>query len=450
MTKNGKGRREMSKKRGDDVKSSTFVEETRTIDSIQNEQLQALDDTDVYASVWEHVLKSSSSSSEWKVVWGGRGKGGRGLARQTYQPKDIVVPDVTLHYVASSTRPPSILLEGSTLKILSSYKIYAIVGRNGCGKSTLLRRMHAGKIPGFPPHVTTMYIPQEVLLEKQDNFITPLDYVMRRYKKSQQLFQEAHQLRINELETLLEEMLITNNDDDNDNDEDCKQQKIEEMSEEICTLESEIEEGLLDGNGNFTNQDIASNNALKCLAFFGIDEHTATSCNLRELSGGTLKKCSLACALMHPPQLLLLDEPSNFLDVPGLFQLRQLISHLSSSNHTTTILIVSHDVDLINDVATDIIYFANQQLSYFQGNYRQFLNVKEQRDINTGRQVHALNQKRQHMLNTIDTLKKQAGTDNKKARALSSRKKKLMKAGLEKNENGHRWKDQNSNTGTFR
>ena len=91
---------------------------------------------------------------------------------------------------------------------------------------------------------------------------------------------------------------------------------------DVSNRQSEIEEGLLDGNGNFPNQDKAANNALKCFVFVGINDHTAMSWNFKELSGGMLKKCSLARVFIYPPQLLLLDEPSNVLDVPGLFQLQ--------------------------------------------------------------------------------------------------------------------------------
>jgi ATPase subunit of ABC transporter with duplicated ATPase domains len=539
--------RRVGKEKKSTMKSSQFISEdnnnnynsttttTTTMDRIIGEQLQALDDTDMYASAWEQALNSVSNNNNNNnkdVFWGGRGQGGRGVVRKNLTTNcnnnnnnnDIVLSNVSLEYTADVGRPAHMILQDTTLKILLTTtntnnnnsnndhdKVYAVVGRNGCGKSTLLRRINSGKIPGFPPHITTMYIPQEVLLGTDDDddihpspppsenqigfhtttkIITPLEYVLKQYRKSQLLSLEANELRILELEQMLDDMLLVpsdnndthevvdNHNKNNDDNDDNNQKRIEDISEEICMLEYENEtcQGYLLNNNNnnnnnnnpqneFINEEMIQNCALQCLSLFGISQFVAKHTDMKDLSGGILKKCALACALLHQPRLLLLDEPSNFLDIPGLIQLRQCIAHLSncssrtmnlsttntasSSSSRTTILIVSHDVDLINDVATDVIYFANQKLSYFPGNYRQFLRIKDQIDLHKDRQSQALNFKRHKMLQTIDQLKKEAGIDQKKARALSSRKKKLLKAGIEKNSKGHRWKSQDASTGKF-
>jgi hypothetical protein len=67
------------------------------------------------------------------------------------------------------------------------------------------------------------------------------------------------------------------------------------------------------------------------------------------------------------------------------------------------------------------------------------------------RQHAALEKKREHMLNTLDNLKKQAlpkrGGAKKKARAIESHKKKLERTGITKDEKGHRWTAQNACSG---
>ena len=396
--------------------------QTETIRNVVQAQLTSLDDTDCYASAWSEALQLAQERDEDTVEWGGRGKGGRGLARRTVQPKDVVVEDVRLAYLGHS----QVSLEGATLKLLSGH-VYALLGRNGCGKSTLLRRIHAGKIPGLSPHLSTLYIPQEVSIENDK--VTPLETVLGYHDAFQQHSEEAAKSRMEELENELEALDIE--------DPDEQQQQVERICDEISSLEEQVEQG--------HNVQIVQQQAQDALAFFGIE-----NCNLpcRELSGGQLKKVVLAAALFCRTDLLLLDEP-NHLDVHGLIQLRRLIT--ICQERQTTVLLVTHDVDLINDIATDIVYFANRQLYYYPGNYDDFKVVKQQEGLHHLRQHAALEKKREHMLNTLDNLKKQAvpkrGGAKKKARAIESHKKKLERTGITKDEKGHRWTAQSASSG---
>ena len=45
-----------------------------------------------------------------------------------------------------------VLLNDAYIKLLPG-KVYSLIGRNGVGKSSILKRINAGKIPGFPPHI---------------------------------------------------------------------------------------------------------------------------------------------------------------------------------------------------------------------------------------------------------------------------------------------------------
>jgi ATP-binding cassette subfamily F protein 3 len=235
------------------------------------------------------------------------------------------------------------------------------------------------------------------------------------------------------------DMNIVVQDDDNFDPDYEQQQPVERICDEISSLEEQVEQGY--------NAQIVQQQAKDALAFFGIE-----NCNIhepcRELSGGQLKKVILAAALFCRTDLLLLDEP-NHLDVHGLIQLRRLIA--ICQERQTTVLLVTHDVDLINDIATDIVYFANRQLYYYPGNYDDFKVVKQQEGLHHLRQHAALEKKREHMLNTLDNLKKQAvpkrGGAKKKARGIESHKKKLERAGITKDEKGHRWTAQKACSG---
>jgi ATPase subunit of ABC transporter with duplicated ATPase domains len=393
------------------------MESTLHLDQVVESQLLSLDDGDMYASAWADAVAAGKA-------WGGRGRGGRGLARRTYQPKTIVVENVSLLYTSDASLSQKQLLEGATLKLLPG-RVYALVGRNGCGKSTLLRRIHAGKIPGFPTHISTMYVPQEVL---PDPHKTALDIILSFHDTFFQTSSAATRELIEKMEADLELLDAQDSED----------------MEKICNQISDLEQEL---DGGHDIQAIRSQ-AEEALKFFGLDE-SVWDIPSEQLSGGLRKKISLASSLFCQQDLLLLDEPTNYVDISGLIQLRRLLE--ASKERSATVLMVSHDVDLINDVATDVIHFHDQTLTYYPGNYRDFVGYRSQRTMHMLRQNAALEKKRDHMLQTIEHLKKQPiskrGGAKKKGKQIESRKKKLEKQGLEKDEHGHRWTAQTAGTG---
>jgi ATPase subunit of ABC transporter with duplicated ATPase domains len=399
---------------------------TEQLSSIIETQLQSLDDTDCLASAWADALDAANQQAN--VSWGGRGKGGRGLARRTFQPHNVSLENVRLEYVSESGLPGKVLLDGARLK-LGAPRVYALVGRNGCGKSTLLRRIDAGKIPGFPLHLTSLYIPQEVVPEGTK---TPLGHLLSHHEAFIRQTKSANSSRIEQLEEELEKLDMTSEKD---------AEKMESICEEISVLEGES-----DGAHDF---EVTRRKAQDALAFFGMDKSMHVP--MKRLSGGDRKKVILGCALFCRTDILLLDEPTNYIDISGLLQLRQLISECS--NRGSIVVLVSHDVDLINDVATDVIHFYNRSLKYYPGNYRDFKAYKLQNDLHTLRENAALEKKRDSLMQTIDNLKKQPvpkrGGAKKKGRAIESAKKKLEKQGLTRDEQGHRWSAQTAGSGNY-
>eukprot|EP00536_Pseudo-nitzschia_multiseries_P016249 jgi/Psemu1/292441/fgenesh1_pg.1055_\ len=121
--------------------------------------------------------------------------------------------------------------------------------------------------------------------------------------------------------------------------------------------------------------------------------------------------------------LLLLDEPTNGLDVRGLVRLRQTIQEISSTG-STTIVVVSHDADLINDVATDVIHMSGKKLWYFHGNYDSYLWAKQREEELFRKQSKAMEKKHHRLTNTLQHLKeapmpKRKNGAKKKARAIA-------------------------------
>ena len=143
-------------------------------------------------------------------------------------------------------------------------------------------------------------------------------------------------------------------------------------------------------------------------------------------------------------------EPTNHLDMEGIIQLRGLIQTMQKQQ--TTVVLVSHDVNLINSIATDVIHFAEQKLTYYRGNYIDFLIAKQQHDLHRSRQQQNLEKQRDSMIQTIDNLKKKGSAasssgSKKLSKAMNSRKKKLERHGIEKDEHGHRLTVQAAGTG---
>jgi len=360
-------------------------------------QLTSLDDTDCYASVWSEILVSQETGAvDSKNTWGGRGKGGRGLARRTVQPKDVVVDSVRLQYLQGDA-----FLEGATLKLLQQ-RVYALIGKNGCGKSTLLQRMHAKKIPGWSIQWTTLYLPAELPEKYLSKY--PMDVILDFHGELHSNSVTVTENRIAELEKQLDSL-----------DAEQEQEQIEKLCEELSELEEQLH----------FDQSTVEQQARQALHTFGLDIPELEARTCEELSRGQQKYVLLGVAMVCSfSNLLLLDEPTNALDVHGLIQLRRLVEEA-----TATVVMVSHDVDLINDVATDIIEMGGQTLRYYPGNYDSYRLMKDQQGVHELRQSIAMEKKKGQLISTLQHLKEQPvprrGGAKKKAKAIASHRKKL-------------------------
>ena len=281
-----------------------------------------------------------------------------------------------------------------------------------------MKRISAGKIPGFPPHITSLLVSQEVFGHDE---MTPVDTVLENRRRIKEQTRNANSYLVHQLEDEMDQLDVDSDD-------------YQENMERICNRIAELEDDEDD------NADVIVDRARDALHFFGVPETTFDTPTL-QLSGGIRKKISLACALVEKPQLLLLDEPTCHIDVGGILQLRQLIADCVDSN--TTVVLVSHDVDLMNDVATDVIDFRDGKLGYYTGNYRDYLKYRREKISHQLKQANAIEKQRSSMMSSIDTMKKKSTqVDSSQAskkldKAVKSKVKKLERHGVEKNEKGH-------------
>ncbi len=153
------------------------------------------------------------------------------------------------------------------------------------------------------------------------------------------------------------------------------------------------------------------------LAGLGFD-HEAQQRALSEFSGGWRMRVALAAVLFSEPDLLLLDEPTNYLDLEGTLW---LIDYLATC--PATIIVISHDRDLLDAVADHILHLDQAKLTLWRGNYTSF--EKQRREMQAIQLKHLKKQEehRKHLQEFVDRFRAKAT----KARQAQSRLKMLEK-----------------------
>src|SRR4051812_17851160 len=93
-----------------------------------------------------------------------------------------------------------------------------------------------------------------------------------------------------------------------------------------------------------------------------------------EFSGGWRMRVALAAILFAAPDLLLLDEPTNYLDLEGALWLEDYLKR-----YRGTIVLVSHDRDLLNRAVDSILHLEHGKLTLYSGGYDSFVEIREQK-----------------------------------------------------------------------
>jgi ATP-binding cassette subfamily F protein 3 len=137
-----------------------------------------------------------------------------------------------------------------------------------------------------------------------------------------------------------------------------------------------------------------------------------------EFSGGWRMRVALAAILFSAPDLLLLDEPTNYLDLEGVLWLEDYLKR-----YRGTVLIVSHDRDLLNSVAEFILHLEYKKLTLYTGDYDTFVQTRAMRRANDQAFAQKQEAARKHMQAFVDRFRYKAS----KARQAQSRIKMLEK-----------------------
>ncbi|MBR0827983.1 ABC-F family ATP-binding cassette domain-containing protein [Bradyrhizobium manausense] len=135
-----------------------------------------------------------------------------------------------------------------------------------------------------------------------------------------------------------------------------------------------------------------------------------------EFSGGWRMRVALAATLFAAPDLLLLDEPTNYLDLEGTLWLEDHLAH-----YPRTVIVVSHDRDLLESSVDQILHLERGKLTLYRGTYSSFEEQRAAREVLDAKQVKRQEAERARLQAFVDRFKAKAS----KARQAQSRVKML-------------------------
>jgi ATP-binding cassette subfamily F protein 3 len=161
----------------------------------------------------------------------------------------------------------------------------------------------------------------------------------------------------------------------------------------------------------------APSRAARILAGLGFDE-AAQNRACSEFSGGWRMRVALAAVLFVEPDLLLLDEPTNYLDLEGTLWLQDYLAR-----YPHTVLLISHDRDLLDTSVNFILHFDQQKLKLYRGGFSQFDRQRREQLLVDQRAREKQQAKREHMMAFVERFRAKAS----KARQAQSRLKALEK-----------------------
>lgn len=230
------------------------------------------------------------------------------------------------------------ILEDASFRLLKGEHV-GLIGANGEGKSTFLNiitgklQPDQGKV-SWSNRVRVGYLDQHSVLKKG------------------MTIREALRTAYDEMYQLEAEMLACY-----DKMSDAAPEEIDKMMADVGDIQD-----ILDHNSFYTiDAKIEEVSGGLGLRDIGLDKDVA------DLSGGQRTKVLLTKLLLQNPTILILDEPTNFLDAEHIVWLKNYLK-----NYENAFILVSHDIPFLNEVVNVIYHVENATLTRYTGDYEQF------------------------------------------------------------------------------
>ena len=290
-----------------------------------------------------------------------------------------------------------VLLNDASFRLLDGEKV-ALVGPNGAGKTTMLRTL-AGELHAAggsvvrPEHFG--WLQQDVQAKPEDAHRMSYDHLL----SASPLTDMADQLK--EWQSRIEKAGI---------DLGAGIEGADDALDKAVTKFTNLEERYRMLGGYQVESD-----AERIAAGVGLDEEAL----LREvstLSGGQRRRLELARLLLAGGDLLILDEPTNHLDVEAKQWVMEFLRKAKA-----TILVVSHDIDLMDSSIDRVLALEAAQIEQYKGTYSQFLVQREERESLRARESANFNKEVARLEKTMDKFRGANATHVQKRNALLKR-----------------------------
>ena len=236
-----------------------------------------------------------------------------------------------------------IILKNASFRLLKGEHV-GIVGANGEGKSTFINIILGNEMPSegkieWAKRVKVGYLDQFSKLTKGK---TIRDVLKEAYDDMYKLEEEIYQ----------NYELLEGADD----------KRMQEILDDIGEMQTILEE-----SGFYTiDVEIEKISSGLGLNAIGLDK------DVSELSGGERAKVLLTKLLLQKPSILILDEPTNYLDENHINWLRNYLNNLENA-----FILVSHDIAFLNSVINVVYHIENGELTRYSGNYDDYLKAYE-------------------------------------------------------------------------